>query len=794
MAFITGVSKINEGYLEDWSAENLLRRQTVIFGRNGSGKSSIATALREASADPDSSGLRFTLEDGKSTEALSARELAQRLSFYVFDKEYIRRNLGPAFDGTGLSTALFVLGEPNVELEKGLAEIQQRQEHVDDLVTRARNLQIQRDKSLKTANEVIRERVRDLGGHKAPPQSDTAVKLMKAQKPVELTEARRDEHRTTLRREPNDIPVDIGLWESLELAPLEKMTGILECDIESQASKIFDHLSVSQINWVKQGVPLHESGDQCVFCDNPIDNDRFELLTSLVSAEEKILQDNIEALVSDLSELKTAATGLHSTLVDKFSSMPAIDTEIQKADDELQKLEDFIDESQELLRAKSNDPSCQQTGTDPLPVLEDLTHLKSLAETENQVRSGLRDNLTGEQSTARLILLADMRAELGQELDCLEGTKNFADKRHNWLVDQAAKLACAQEKLEATRSSEHDGQRLANDLTDSLRHYLGHPEISIDFRSETDKTAAGFALSRNGQPASGLSEGERGAIALFHFIASLEDMNHAERLDQTCMVIDDPVSSLDNESMYTAFNYLVRALYADQQRPRVSQFIVLTHSQEFFALWRDKLKLTSSKLVNAAPQDLDARALLRLRARLGESQSSSPTRRGSLEAIPTAFVEYRSEYYHLFEQVCSAIIDDEPFPDLALTNCARRLLEAFALWKVPNTNDFRASITALPCDPPLPVQRLESLIKFLHTGSHLREINIGLPGDIIQDHAQEFLLCLGAIRLADPDHFSRMLDAVYKNPKATSSSALVTKQTLINEKLDVLTPLSNPPV
>lgn len=85
-----------------------------------------------------------------------------------------------------------------------------------------------------------------------------------------------------------------------------------------------------------------------------------------------------------------------------------------------------------------------------------------------------------------------------------------------------------------------------------------------------------------------LSAGDRNALALAFFFASLEQ---DPRLAQKIVVIDDPMTSLDEHRSLSTIHELRRLL------PRVAQIIVLSHSKPFLcALWEGADKTARSAL------------------------------------------------------------------------------------------------------------------------------------------------------------------------------------------------------
>ena len=111
-------------------------------------------------------------------------------------------------------------------------------------------------------------------------------------------------------------------------------------------------------------------------------------------------------------------------------------------------------------------------------------------------------------------------------------------------------------------------RRPAEELTTELRTYLGRDELKYEVKS------TGYALNRGEKPAHHLSEGERTAIAFLYFLKSLEDKDFD--ISKGVVVIDDPVSSLDANALFSAFGYM-------KERTKNSyQIFILTHNFMFF--------------------------------------------------------------------------------------------------------------------------------------------------------------------------------------------------------------------
>jgi wobble nucleotide-excising tRNase len=104
------------------------------------------------------------------------------------------------------------------------------------------------------------------------------------------------------------------------------------------------------------------------------------------------------------------------------------------------------------------------------------------------------------------------------------------------------------EEIERLKMEIEEHRRPAEQLNEELRNYLGHDQLKFQIKD------AGYLLARNGVPASNLSEGEKTAIAFLYFLKSLQDVGF--ELKKGIVIIDDPVSSLDSNALFSASAYM----------------------------------------------------------------------------------------------------------------------------------------------------------------------------------------------------------------------------------------------
>ena len=85
-------------------------------------------------------------------------------------------------------------------------------------------------------------------------------------------------------------------------------------------------------------------------------------------------------------------------------------------------------------------------------------------------------------------------------------------------------------------------------INKDLSDFLNRDEIKLSVKEY------GYEITRSGEVADRLSEGEKTAISFIYFLNSLKDKNFD--ISNGIVVIDDPISSFDSFSLFNAFAFL----------------------------------------------------------------------------------------------------------------------------------------------------------------------------------------------------------------------------------------------
>lgn len=281
-------------------------------------------------------------------------------------------------------------------------------------------------------------------------------------------------------------------------------------------------------------------------------------------------------------------------------------------------------------------------------------------------------------------------------------------------------------------------RKAADELNSEMKSYLGRDELQFELSDN------GYRIARNGEPALHLSEGERTAISFMYFLKTLEDENFD--LGDGIVVIDDPISSLDSNSMYSAFGFM------KEKTKNANQLFVLTHSFSFYRLvrgWFFRLPDMRKKDVNRHP----ARFYL-LDCYIENNQRSA--RIGEIDPL---LRDYESEYHFLFKKVydeAKRVSNGQQLEAYyGLPNIARRLLESFLTFKLPHfeAGKLEKKLDEIAYDNA----KKTRILRFLHVNSHNDQV--GAPEhdiSILSETPAILVDLMELIRTVDPDHFNGM--------------------------------------
>lgn len=769
----------------------------IIYAGNGSGKSTFAEVLNpERSVDAWAAGVEVELTGPPGSPARSCRDASDPVwkKVALFNRDYVRASIN--FEA-GTAKSVLALGRESADRKQRLAYTNAK---IDELeAARPAALQNVR-RSQQTAPgiatntaRVIHNALSSVAGYG---RGYTASNVKAA-----LDEAYSDKKRATLDPDAlRDVATDRApdLLRRLAAPERPSMT-VAQVDAlvaESPTPSTEDRIlgSPTHLDWVKTGTELHDADDECMFCLGPVTAERLRDLADVIDASLDSLvgrvrgaQDDLRATLTALDEWNSglpAAADLYADLQAEYvDALPALEASVGS-------LRKRIVEQSDRLNRKSLDPTFGQATAetsdstvgadeadesaragegdgDGWPVVT-LNGADSIIERHN-VRAGDHDETS--RAAARDFELYQIGA-VRESYEVALRTHSDFDVALKTLDAELAKL---RGDLVSLQNQSLDPGPPAELLNDQLHALLGRDEIRLEPAGDGE-----YTIARGGAPAQDLSEGERTALSLLHFLMSLRDRGAS--LSDQIVVIDDPVSSLDDGIAFGVFAAIWSALIVPEicgcgkdlpcgcdQKPTAecNQLFVLTHSFEFFRKWVNQLPQTIQKAGrNARFLELDTRYA----AVSGGTARRTPTWIEWPER--DLAMRMRSEYHYLFWRVGNALSPVGSSPtveqlmdlEALLPNAARRLLESFLSFHLPG--DIKKSLREqlgkvlkdVSDDP-----RRTRLHTFLNHFSHLEES--GTVRALNRSEAPIVLRSVFELILdLDGKHFSRMCEALDLQP------------------------------
>jgi wobble nucleotide-excising tRNase len=730
-----------------WSADMLdFRRYNLIYGWNGSGKTTISRVFRalETQTAPTSGEVTLSINGSE----VSGRDFARAtLPVHVFNRDFVTESIFPV--GGGDLPPIFVVGKENVEKQREIERLRdecaQAQTRLDPQRTKRDSTQKAFDNYCVERAKVIKETLRS-SGRSAYSNYDKSQFQRRAEEMAnsgnrvihQRTDPERQQllerHQATQKAEIGEVCYQPPIPETLAgtVSQLLKAT-VVSAAIES----LKDDRTLSV--WVHRGLELHHErhAERCLFCEQTLPKDRLAALDAHFTAEHGQLLGKLDAQIAQLQEESKAVdelslpnrAELYEDLAQDYTSA---ETALRAA---LARTKAFFDLLVQALTDKKGrvfgsvklDVTVPEVDSGAVDRLNEvirkhnqacLNHLARAAEARQRLEA---DSVTG---------YLDQFLELRNAIQTCTTAVNGAEAEIRRLSAEIARL---QREIV-------DHQKPADDLNEDLRKYLGHEELRLEVKD------TGYAIARDGIPAQALSEGETTAIALLYFLKTLQDRRF--ELARGVVVLDDPVSSLDANALYLAFGFI------RERTQHAGQLFILTHNFTFFREVRNWFH----RVQGQNKRDIDVRPA---RLYMLECGRDGQQRCSNIRPLDRLLEQYESEYHYLFARIYREGRASTPASleeNYVLPNMARRLLEAFLGFRQPQVaGELWQKLKNVSFDEA----RKLRILRFLHTHSHGNVVGGPEHDPSLLSEARPVLAdLLELIKAQDPGHYSAMVQLV----------------------------------
>ncbi|MFH1021791.1 MAG: AAA family ATPase [Planctomycetota bacterium] len=694
----------NCGVFRDFSWPSNLSdfgKYNLIYGWNGSGKTTLSRLFRALEN-------KAPLPTGEATVAIDGHEIGSsdfpqaNLAVRVFNRDFVRESVFPT---NGDVAPIFIIGQQNVEKQKEVETLKTRLDASQGALATQRqeksSAENERDRFCIDQAKGIKDTLRSSGrsaynnydkSNFARRAGDMAVAGDHASHRLD-DDARNKmlvQHKATLKAKLQPIAYR---FPDIQQHFNETFQLLSATVVSAAIAALKDNLPLA--SWVHQGLGLHRErkADKCLFCTQPFPKDRLAALEAHFSTEYEEFLGRVD---QNLTAIQAAAEATVLLLPNPAQVYDDLVTEYEAAkaavESKLRVVKQSLDLLARALSEKKSRPfeAMRLDGAVAQPDPATIESVNAVITKHNQAS----DDFQGRIDSARQRLEADSVASNIDRFIELRDAVQTAEKAVETANKEVERI-----KGEITRLEREivDHRQPAEELNQDLHSYLGHDELRLETKD------AGYAINRRDVRADALSEGETTAIALLYFLKSLQDRR--VDLSKTVVVLDDPVSSLDANALYSAFGF-IRGRTQD-----AAQLIILTHNFTFFRQvrnWFHYLKGQKKRNIDQRPA----------RFYMLDCIHKPDGRCASLRWLDHLLERFESEYHYLFSYVHAMATATTP-PSLkesyALPNLSRRLLETFLAFRQPQiSGELWQKFKLLTFDETKKIR----IIRFLHTHSH----------------------------------------------------------------------------
>lgn len=732
----------------------------LIYGPNGAGKSSLSRAFEFVDDDPsDNKRLTLRVNDGSGAERQISSSADNEFfeHIFVYSDRYVEK--GHSFRLNPTLDFVLTVGERSVKEEAELAEIEEdlntKEPEFGLLIEEKKDIQNRIKGIYAAVSDVVVSAVSGAGGRW---KSKSSYNVRKVESALEEEDTRwrtlgndEIEEKTLLTRSPKAGIIELPLIGGVDVEGLLlRLRNLLsEVPFQKMLDSLTDHPEAGP--WVQEGLGLHRDMDSCIFCAQPLTEERKRDIAMHFSDEVEKLQENLHAVIDELTETKNrysaAVNGLPDSRILAEHLQKSYRLERQNLEEQLADLNTALDANISVAKRKlENVLKVVDELPVELPIFDISSVLKCIREHNNfaEDHERLVQNAAQDVEMHHLKLNFPKVQELKKKLqECVS--------RESELSDEIEKLTKSRDRL---LNREGDPLPAAETMTARVAEILGRNELKFEFTPDR----ARYLVTRNGEKAEGLSTGERSVVMLVYFI---EQVARAGQAEKPIVVIDDPVSSMDANVFMGISTYIWSRMVTDEL---VDQMFLLTHNFELFRQWDIQLQGAQRFVKHKLYEICSAR-----RDHGDGISRRSPSLR-DWPPSPIARKKTRSSYHHLFISVAEAkkalehddSLDRLLDAQLLFPNAMRRLLETFLAFRFPEavgnfTGSMRCAadqITQSNYDGDADALRL-MLTRYTHTYSHSdtpESSGIIQPDEVRTAMAAVFTF----MDILDPKHFEGM--------------------------------------
>lgn len=543
-----------------------LLADSVFFGINGAGKTTVCEVPSRAS----------TFNDNRKGNS-------EPIRVYAFDNQWRREKVGDFVEGgaaQGVTTV--ALSDDASDLKKEIRKAQEEWESARKDVAAKQEIVDDKRKSLdgiveKVANGVWKE------------LKEQCVAL-RGKRFVSTQISKLLEQGESLPLDSNGVEEKIGIANSDDPGSLQGLPSLPDGWVFSDElwQKTVEKSSTTQkaavvINdWVREGINKHKVGDSCQFCGGAVTEKRLSILKDairLAKAQTPILVQNQLAECQDsISALEQFQRSLIAVNLDTSIYSAGLTRMKDDVELETRRVLEELNRAKNLLEERANNPHGSVNGKKP--------------------------DIQFSELQKKYEALQDRHAKAYEKISKHPANKESAInslKRHCCAVDGAGWSEAKKAHDDAVKAQQpvQEAERDAKNRLDKLKRQVSTTAATAEFLDEAlcmilgdrnlrvseGATGEGYRITRQGEKASGMSEGEKKLVSLLYFCAEFLAEDRKQSLKNSVVIFDDLGSELD-EARLLAVDRFISGHF---QNPKPASLVYFTHSHMYLKILQSRL-------------------------------------------------------------------------------------------------------------------------------------------------------------------------------------------------------------
>lgn len=373
---------------------------------------------------------------------------------------------------------------------------------------------------------------------------------------------------------------------------LEKINSILGKKVEEKVRIKRLENNEEKRDFAKKGLHLHKIGEICSFCGNIIKKEEYEKLEKYFLADDvKEFQIKIETtknsyqqIVEKIKNVKFDKNNFYPNNIEKLTQ---IIEEYEIIKEKIIKVfELFLKKLEKKDIFKENEKiSIDNISLNFNKISEEYDDLvkgnnsSNLSEEKEKAKTNLRyhfiklalDEFDEKTKLYELSILKEKKEEYKTEI---ENKENEIIKINNEITNLNLEII----KLEAKTKNE---KRLVENINKKIKNYT-----SFELVHKEDIEGKGFynvkcLRTNEDRDITQISTGEKNIIALLYFIEKLNEINEVETRNKL-IIFDDPMNSNDDTMQYLIIEELQKLMKELFQNNKDNKFILMTHNVHFY--------------------------------------------------------------------------------------------------------------------------------------------------------------------------------------------------------------------